>query len=51
MYFDTLLSEIDAITSLNSNTSLQTTLGVMDKIQFEDARSFPKARREFNQVQ
>jgi len=50
VFYDTMLSEIDAVTTLNSNTSLQNSLSAMDKVAFEDARSFPKERREFNDV-
>jgi len=46
-----MLSEIDAVTTLNSNNSLQNSLGAMSKVAFEDARSFPKERREFNEIQ
>jgi len=36
---DTILSEIDAITTLNSNKSLENATNIMDKMNFEDARS------------
>jgi len=39
IFIDSMLSEIDAIITLNTNKSMQNTLNIIDKMNFDDARS------------